>query len=101
MWEKQSSNVEVLFSFSDNYTRPVRLTWEGENYDLGGVQFWYAEQRGGTLVHHYTVGDKAGTYTFQLALETENLTWKLEKAVAAPVSRLNVWSGSGLVGVMS
>lgn len=46
---------------------------------LGGVQFWYAAPRGNTLVHHYRVGDESGVYTFELSLETENLTWKLDK----------------------
>lgn len=79
----QNKNVvDVLFSFNgqEQYARPVRLTWQDENYELEGVQFWYVERRGNTAVHHYTVGDSEGSYTFRLALETENLTWKLEKA---------------------
>lgn len=101
MWEIFNSNVEVLFSFVDGYTRPVQLRWQDESYDLGGVQFWYAEHKGEALVHHYTVGDKGGNYTFQLALETENLTWKLEKATPVSGSRLNLWPNRGLVGALS
>lgn len=81
----QNKNVvDVLFSFNgrDQYARPVRLTWGGEDYVLGGVQFWYAEHRGKTLVHHYRVGDEHGEYTFELSLETENLTWSLDKATS-------------------
>lgn len=100
MWEKSHSTVEVLFSYSDGYTRPVQLQWQGETYHLGGVQFWYAEHKGDVLVHHYTVSDKDGTYTFQLAMETENLTWKLEKATPASGARLNLWSSRGLVGAI-
>lgn len=102
MWEKQSSNVEVLFSYSDGYTRPVQLRWQDESYDLGGVQFWYAEHKGNALVHHYTVGDKGGDYTFTLALETENLTWKLEKAtpLRSNSGRINLWQHQGLVGAI-
>jgi len=71
-----------LFSFDgrERYARPVRLSWNGDDYELGGVQFWYAEHRGGTLVHHYTLSDTAHEYVFELALETENLTWQLVKA---------------------
>lgn len=80
--------VDVLFSFDgkDQYARPVRVTWQGEEYWLGGVQFWYAEHRQGVLVHHYRVSDESGEYTFELSLETENLTWSLDR-VAQPTAR--------------
>jgi hypothetical protein len=76
-----TNTIDVLFSYNgrDQYARPVRLTWQDEDYQLGGVQFWYAEHRGGSLVHHYTVGDESGDFTFELSLETENLTWSLNK----------------------
>jgi len=61
----------------------VRLTWDDADYDLGGVQFWYAEHKGSVLVHHYRIGDESGDYTFELSLETENLTWRLERATQA------------------
>ena len=102
MWEKLNSTVDVLFSFNghDQYARPVQLRWQDEQYDLGGVQFWYAEHKGNALVHHYTVGDKGGNYTFQLALETENLTWKLEKATPVTGRGLNLWPNRELVGAL-
>ncbi len=83
--KNDKKTVDVLFSFNgrDQYARPVRLTWNDEDYTLGGVQFWYAEHRGDVLVHHYRVGDESGDYTFELSLETENLTWQLEKATFA------------------
>lgn len=100
MWEKSHSVIEVLFSYSDGYTQPVQLRWHDESYALGGVQFWYSEHKGAALVHHYTVGDKAGTITFQLAMETENLTWKLEKATPVNGRSLNLWQNHGLVGAL-
>lgn len=92
----QNKNIDVLFSFNgrDQYARPVRLSWDGEDYWLEGVQFWYAEHRGKTLVHHYQVSDEAGEYTFDLSLETENLTWSLDKAV-----QNRTVPGMSLVGV--
>ena len=101
MWEKSTSSIEVLFSFTDGYTRPVQLRWDDELYDLGGVQFWYAEHKGSAMVHHYTVGDKAGSYTFKLAMETENLTWKLEKAMPIRESHSGLGLNRGLVGALS
>lgn len=100
MWEKSHSIVEVLFSYSDGYTRPVQLRWQDESFDLGGVQFWYTEHKGDVLVHHYTVGDKAGSYTFSLAMETENLTWKLEKAVPVRQAHTPLTFSRGLVGAV-
>ncbi|MFZ1324225.1 MAG: hypothetical protein WAQ57_03645 [Candidatus Saccharimonadales bacterium] len=81
-FNQNKNAVDVLFSFSgrDQYARPVRLTWDGEDYTLGGVQFWYAEHKGDILVHHYRVSDEHGEYTFELSLETENLTWNLDRA---------------------
>lgn len=73
--------VDVLFYFDSvqQYARPVRLTFEGQEYELGGVQFWYSTRHNGRLTHHYTVGDTKRQHTFQLAFDTEALTWVLEQ----------------------
>lgn len=94
-----NESLEVLFSYVDGYTRPIQLRYEGEVYELGGVQFWYAEHKNGSPVHHYTVGDLRSHYTFELVLETENLTWRLQKAV--PVKRgLDLGLSHRLVGAV-
>jgi hypothetical protein len=79
---QNKNTVDVLFSFNgrDQYARPILLTWNDEEYRLGGVQFWYAESRKAVRVHHYRVSDEHGEYTFELSLETENLTWSLDRA---------------------
>ncbi|MDQ3065033.1 MAG: hypothetical protein M3Q36_02070 [bacterium] len=99
--KNDKKEIDVLFSFSgrDQYARPIRLTWRGEEYALGGVQFWYAEHRAGCLVHHYRVGDESSEYTFELSLETENLTWKLDKA--AKIGLRPHFAAQNLAGVMS
>lgn len=81
--KKQKNDIDVMFYYSgrDKYARPVSLTWDGQDYSLGGVQFWYTEQCNGVAVHHYQVGDETGDLTFYLSLETDNLTWRLEKVV--------------------
>ncbi len=86
--DKNKNLAEVLFSFNgrEQYAQPVRLTWQNEVYWLGGVQFWYAEHKAGVLVHHYRVGDENGEYTFDLSLETENLTWSLDQVVKASLA---------------
>lgn len=97
---KNTVNVLFYFDGKDQYARPISLTWNEERYDLGGVQFWYVEKRKGSLVHHYTIGDKANSYSFQLALETVNLTWRLEKAEKLS-SDLSLWPNQELVGAVS
>ena len=98
--DKNKNPVDVLFAFDgrQQYARPVRLTWNGEDYFLGGVQFWYAEHRGAALVHHYRVGDEDGAYTFELSLETENLTWSLDKAFRT--SQAGTMAGQNLAGAL-
>lgn len=92
---QNKKDINVLFSYNgrDQYARPVSLTWEENDYRLGGVQFWYAEHRSGSLVHHYRISDENDQYTFNLSLETDNLTWSLESAEpvkSSPVARRKV-----------
>ncbi|MCA9348363.1 hypothetical protein KC867_03055, partial [Candidatus Saccharibacteria bacterium] len=80
--------VDVLFYYSgsDDYARPVSVRWNDEEYNLGTVQFWHTEHRKGVLVHHYTVSDAVGDLTFELSMETDNLTWRLERVVSQDAS---------------
>ncbi len=73
--------VSVLFFYDaeDTYARPVSMRWCGREYRLAPVQFWHTTHRNNKLVHHYTVSDIDNEYTFTLALETDNLTWQLER----------------------
>lgn len=95
--------VDVLFFFNgaENYARPVRLFWEGDEYELGGVQFWYAEYRGATRVHHYRIGDVEGRFTFELSLETENLTWSLDRTTDLAKKPKLLPAASRLIGAVS
>ena len=102
LFSENKNVVDVLFYFDgkDQYARPIRLRWDEQEFDLGGVQFWYTEHRSDGLVHHYTIGDIDGNYTFRLALETENLTWKLEKATRKTQKSVEAISQK-LVGALS
>ena len=77
---ENSSNVSVLFYYdgAQNYARPVRLLWRGDEYELDTVQFWHTTHHKSGLMHHYTLSDKKRQFVFRLALETDNLTWRLE-----------------------
>lgn len=99
----KTQQVSVLFYYdgAEEYARPIRLLWRNKEYELETVQFWYATHHNDKLVHHYTINDTEGRYTFQLALETENLTWKLEQATNLNTTKrpLN-YPMPGLVGAM-
>jgi hypothetical protein len=104
---EDNTTVSVLFYFdgAEQYARPVRLLWQDHEYELGGVQFWYAEHRGNHLVHHYTLSDADRRYVFELALETENLTWRLIRAdvrveAPEPAPPMPRRSFTNLVGAM-
>jgi hypothetical protein len=49
-------------------------------------------------VHHYRISDENGEYTFELSLETENLTWSLDRATKASTKS---FSGRNFVGATS
>ncbi len=95
--------IDVLFYYDgqQQYARPVSLTWQDGAYDLAPVEFWYAEHKGEKLVHHYILSDREGRFTFQLALETENLTWRLERITALEEAGVGHWPSQSLVGAMS
>lgn len=83
MRESSTNNqrVSVLFYYDgdEEYARPVRLMWRGHEYELGPVKFWHTTNHDKQLLHHYSISDIDNELTFQLAMETENLTWTLER----------------------
>ncbi len=86
MRQRFNETISVLFYFDGNeqYARPVRLLWQSDEYELGNVQFWHTTQTKESLVHHYRLSDINSTYQFELSLETENLTWRLESYQELP-----------------
>jgi hypothetical protein len=80
MREDSQDAISVLFYYdgAQHYARPVRLSWHGDEYELGPVQFWHTTSQNGVTLHHYTLSDKKRQHVFRLVLETDNLTWQLE-----------------------
>ncbi len=97
------NRVSVLFYYDgdDEYARPVRLMWRSREYELAPAKFWHITHSGGKLVHHYTVDDIEGELTFQLALETENLTWTLERCSTIASEAYEPAAPSRLIGAMA
>jgi len=102
MSQDLANRVSVLFLYDgeEQYAHPVRLFWNAREYKLGTVQFWYTEQSGAHHIHHYTVSDEEGDFTFQLSLETENLTWTLESVAEAVEEQPRAFASHQFVGAM-
>ncbi len=108
MKEYASNRISVLFFYDgdEDYARPARLLWQDREYELGPVKFWHSTHHEGQLRHHYTLSDVDYDFTFQLVLETETMTWRLERATHAdeapvmrlqPAARLGVTHGGSYV----
>lgn len=82
MHEYVQSRVSVLFFYDgeEDFARPVRLLWQGREFELGTVKFWHTTHHGERLDHHYTVSDTDMEFNFQLSLNTESMTWVLQQA---------------------
>lgn len=85
MREELNEPVSVIFYYdaARRHVQPYQLTWRGQEYRLGKVDFWHKTRRGGTLVHHFSLGDKARTAYFKLALDTDTLHWTIEEYMTA------------------
>lgn len=85
MRESLDEPVSVVFYYdaTRRHMQPYRLHWQGCDYDLGKIDFWHKTRKGGVLLHHFSLGDKAGTAYFKLCLNTDNLLWTIEEYMTA------------------
>lgn len=60
-----------------------RMSWNGQDYLLGKIDFWHKTKRGDTLIHHFSIADSLGQAYFKLALNTDTLQWVLEEYMTA------------------
>jgi hypothetical protein len=81
MRESLDEPISVVFYFDSetNLIQPYRLTWNNRDYLLGKVDFHHKTRAGKTLTHHFSLADVDGTVYFKIALDTDNLHWKLEE----------------------
>lgn len=81
MRESLNEPVSVVWYYDakKRHMQPLRINWNGLDYDLGPVDFWHCTWSGKHQIHHFSIADKSGQAYFKLALNTDNLQWTLEE----------------------
>ena len=81
MRESLNEPVSVVFYYNagHRHVQPYQLTWQGQDYRLGKVDFWHKTRSGDVLTHHFSMGDIDGTAYFKLGLDSSTLHWVLEE----------------------
>ena len=85
MRESLNEPVSVIFYYdaARRHVQPYQLTWQGQEYRLGKVDFWHKTRKGDTLTHHFSIGDSANTVYFKLGLNSTTLHWVVEEYMTA------------------
>jgi len=85
MRESLNEPVSVVFYYhaGRRHVQPYQLTWQGQDYRLGKVDFWHKTRSGDVLTHHFSMGDVDGTAYFKLGLDTATLHWVIEEYMTA------------------
>lgn len=81
MRESLDEDISVVFYYdaSARHVQPHRLSWNGQDYQLGKVDFHHKTKNGTTLIHHFSLSNIEETAYFKIALDTATLHWKLEE----------------------
>ncbi len=85
MRESLDEPVSVIWIYNakSRSMQPHRMSWNGQEYQLGKIDFWHKTRHGNTLVHHFSIADREGQAYFKLALNTDSLQWVLEEYMTA------------------
>lgn len=87
-------SVVYYFDARNKKVKPFQLTWNNQDYLLGSVDYHHKTRDGTTLIHHFTLCDKARQMYFKIALNTNNLHWELEENMSLSDMNLN-YGGQG------
>jgi len=85
MRESLDEPVSIIWFYNakSRHMQPHRMSWNGQEYALGKIDFWHKTKHGDTLIHHFSIADTAGQAYFKLALNTDTLQWVLEEYMTA------------------
>lgn len=76
-------SVICYYDSTRRHVQPYRLHWQGQDYNLGKVDFWHKTRKGDVLLHHFSMGDTDGTAYFKLCLDATTLHWMIEEYMTA------------------
>ncbi len=85
MRESLDEPVSVVWYYNAKlrHMQPHIVSWNGQDYRLGKIDFWHKTKVGDTVIHHFSIADLAGQVYFKLAFDTSNLQWTLEEYMTA------------------
>jgi len=70
-------SVQLNFDHRARTTKPVKLTYDGNEHELVSVGFHHTYREGRTLYHVFSVSSQ--TTFFRIVLNTDNLSWTLQE----------------------
>jgi len=73
-----AEKIEVGAIFRRGLTRPVWFIWNHHKYPVKAVSYQWSEKKGETLFYYFQVVADCGV--FEISLNSETLSWFLEKA---------------------
>ena len=76
-------SVVWFYNAKSHSMQPHRMSWNGQDYLLGKIDFWHKTRQGDTLIHHFSIADTLGQAYFKLALDTDSLQWTIEEYMTA------------------
>lgn len=76
-------SVVWYFNARTRVHQPYMLSWNGNNYYLGKVDFWHKTWEGKYQIHHFSISDRDSGMYFKLALNADTLNWTLEEYMTA------------------
>jgi len=91
MREGLNEPVGVLsgYSHKNKSFRPLILSWKGQDYRLGKVDFYNKTKQGVVVLHHFFLADKDERVYFKLLFNASNLIWTLEEYMMAGENSVN------------
>lgn len=63
----------------DRGIRPARFRWRGRTYRVSSVTYRWSTTEGRKKKVHFSVTETGGSGLFELAYDTETMSWTLEK----------------------
>lgn len=95
MRESLDEDISVIcvYDATKKSVKPYKINWHGREYLLGPIDFHHVTTRGVVATHHFSMSDVERTTYFKIAVESENLHWKLEEYMTADQAEVHYGKG--------